>query len=164
MGLGRDQTHDPWICSQIRICSQTRYRLHYATTNLQQITISNFVVALRNQIRLCIACESFARYWALFFLQKKPGFQISLHNWKLFFLFLKQNICCEYSKEPSQWDGSFEHPKHMFELMVKKIIIILGLKYFLIWTNEKGYICRAKNKGTLVILQEIGFALQSKCQ
>ena len=29
------------------------------------------------------------------------------------FLFLNQNIFCGYSKEPSQWDGSFEHPKHM---------------------------------------------------
>ena len=25
-------------------------------------------------------------------------------------------------KEPSQWDGSFEHPKHMFKLLDKKII------------------------------------------
>ena len=32
---------------------------------------------------------------------------------EFFFLFLNQNICCGYSKEPSQWDGSFEHPKHM---------------------------------------------------
>ena len=44
---------------------------------------------------------------------------------KLFSLFVIQNICCGYSKEPSQGDGSFEHPKHMFELMGKKIIEIL---------------------------------------
>ena len=30
-----------------------------------------------------------------------------------------------YSKESSQWDGSFEHPKLMFKLMGKKIITIL---------------------------------------
>ena len=30
---------------------------------------------------------------------------------KLYSLFLIQNICCGYSKEPSQRDGSFEHPK-----------------------------------------------------
>ena len=30
MGPDRDRTRDPWICSQIRICSQTRYRLRYA--------------------------------------------------------------------------------------------------------------------------------------
>ena len=41
---------------------------------------------------------------------------------KLFSLFLILNICCGYSKEPSHCDGSFEHPKHMFELMGKKII------------------------------------------
>ena len=27
---GRDRTRDPWICSQTRICSHTRYRLRYA--------------------------------------------------------------------------------------------------------------------------------------
>ena len=46
-----------------------------------------------------------------------PGLQIRVHIWKLFFLFLNQNICSGYSKEPSPWDGSFEHPKHMFQLM-----------------------------------------------
>ena len=30
MGPGNDRTHDPWICSQTRICSQARYRLHLA--------------------------------------------------------------------------------------------------------------------------------------
>ena len=30
MGLGRDRTLDPWICSQTRICFQTCYRLGYA--------------------------------------------------------------------------------------------------------------------------------------
>ena len=29
MGPGRDRTRDPWICSQIRICSQTSNRLRY---------------------------------------------------------------------------------------------------------------------------------------
>ena len=39
---------------------------------------------------------------------------------KLILLFLNQNICCGYSKEPSQLDGSFEHPKHVLKLMGKK--------------------------------------------
>ena len=30
MRPGWDRTRDPWIYSQTRICSQTRYRLHYA--------------------------------------------------------------------------------------------------------------------------------------
>ena len=29
MGLGWNRTRDPWICSQTRICCQTRYRLRY---------------------------------------------------------------------------------------------------------------------------------------
>ena len=56
-------------------------------------------------------------------------------------------MCCGYLKEPSQWDGSFEHPKHTFKLMDrsrmailqkhilklmdKKIINIFTLKIFL---------------------------------
>ena len=38
----------------------------------------------------------------------------------IFFFFLIQNICCGKSKEPSRFDCSFEHPKHMFKLMGKK--------------------------------------------
>ena len=29
MGPGRERTRDPCICSQVRICSLTRYRLRY---------------------------------------------------------------------------------------------------------------------------------------
>ena len=39
---------------------------------------------------------------------------------KLIFLFLNQNIFCGYSKEPSQWDGSFECHIHMLKLKDKK--------------------------------------------
>ena len=31
-------------------------------------------------------------------------------------------------------DGSFEHPKHMFKLMVKKIIVILCKLFLLNWS------------------------------
>ena len=44
---------------------------------------------------------------------------------KLIFLLLNQNLGCGYSKELSQWDGSFEHSKHTFKLMDKKISAIL---------------------------------------
>ena len=37
-----------------------------------------------------------------------------LQTEKIFSEFLIQNICCGYSKEPPQWNGSFEPPKHMF--------------------------------------------------
>ena len=46
----------------------------------------------------------------------------SMPTKKFIFLFLNQNICCGYSKEPSQGDASFEHPKHMLSLMGKKIL------------------------------------------
>ena len=34
MGLGRDRTRNPWICSQTRICCQTRYRLRYEARSI----------------------------------------------------------------------------------------------------------------------------------
>ena len=34
----------------------------------------------------------------------------------LILLFLNQNICCEYSKEPSQWDDSYKHPNTCADL------------------------------------------------
>ena len=52
-----------------------------------------------------------------------------VHNEKLIFLFLNQNICCGYSKELSQWDGTFEHQKHMLKLMDKKIFTTLRSKF-----------------------------------
>ena len=61
-----------------------------------------------------------------------PGLKLRVHNEKLIFLFLNQNICCGYSKELSQWEGSFEHPKHMLKLMGKKIFTILLLKILFI--------------------------------
>ena len=36
--------------------------------------------------------------------------------------FLNQNICFGYSKEPSQWDGSFKHRIIGFIWCVKNII------------------------------------------
>ena len=63
-----------------------------------------------------------------------PGLQIRVCIWKLFFLFLNPNICCGYLKEPSQWDGSFEHPKHMFKLKGEEINTIFGAQMILIWT------------------------------
>ena len=55
---------------------------------------------------------------------------------KLIFLVLNQNICCGYSNEPSHWDGSFEHPKHMFKLISKEINASLGAQTILNWTYD----------------------------
>ena len=47
-----------------------------------------------------------------------------MENTNLVFL-LNKNIWCGYSKEPSQYDGSFEQPKHMIQLTGKEIITTL---------------------------------------
>ena len=44
---------------------------------------------------------------------------------KIIFLTSQPKQMFRVLKEPPQWDGSFEHPKHMFKLMGKKIITIL---------------------------------------
>ena len=43
-------------------------------------------------------------------------------KWKIgtIFILISLNICCGCPKETSQWDGSFEHPLHMFWLRNKK--------------------------------------------
>ena len=43
----------------------------------------------------------------LFFADLQNG---RFSNINFIFIFQIQNICCGCSKEPSQWDGSFEHP------------------------------------------------------
>ena len=53
------------------------------------------------------------------------GLKLRVRNKDLIFLFLNQNIYCGYSKELSQCDSSFEHPKHMLKLMGKKIFTTL---------------------------------------
>ena len=70
--------------------------------------------------------------------------------WKIIFLFLNPNKFCGYSKELSQWDGSFEHPKHMFKLMGKEINAILGGQTILIWT----YVYYRPTSGNVNIFQK----------
>ena len=54
---------------------------------------------------------------------------ITASTWPLLnnyhFLFLNKNICCGCSKESSQGDGSFEHPKQKLKLIDEKIFTIL---------------------------------------
>ena len=68
----------------------------------------------------------------------------TLRTQTIMLLFPNQNICCGYSKEPSQWYGSFEHSKHMLKWMGKKIFKILRSK-----------LCLSKRVNfTLAIFQE----------
>ena len=39
-------------------------------------------------------------------------------------------LCCWYSEELSQRDGSFEHPKHLLKLMDKTIFTIFKLRIY----------------------------------
>ena len=48
------------------------------------------------------------------------GLSIRVHNKKTNQFFLKLNLGCGYSKEKSQWDGSFEYPKHILNRWVEK--------------------------------------------
>ena len=41
------------------------------------------------------------------------------------FLTINLNMRFEFSKEPSQRDGSFEYPQHMFWLRNKKIVFLI---------------------------------------
>ena len=59
------------------------------------------------------------------------GSSARMCNKILFFLFLNQYIYRGYSKESSQWDDSFEHPKHMLKLMGKKMLSILCINFCL---------------------------------
>ena len=63
------------------------------------------------------------------------------------FSYYSSKIGFGYSKELSQWDSSFEHPKHMFKLMVKEINAIIGTQTIHIWT----YVVLTK-KWTLTII------------
>ena len=63
------------------------------------------------------------------FRKKSPQVQKSeLFMSKLMNIFLSFSLIISFgcSKEPSQWDGSFEYPQHMFGLRMKKIIFLIS--------------------------------------
>ena len=84
----------------------------------------------RNSFHMILITKSNTKLFSHTILSTKtpPGLKLRVLNENLIFLFLNQNICCGYSKEPSQWDSSFEHPKHMLKSMGKKIFTILHWK------------------------------------
>ena len=40
--------------------------------------------------------------------------QLKKVNSSIIFFVSYKRICCEYLKEPSQWDGSFKYSEHIF--------------------------------------------------
>ena len=83
-----------------------------------QNKISTIVDILTFTSRIKIQHENFKAHNGfiyLYFSFYMCVYQLRVCNENLIFLFLNQNICCGYSKEPSQWEGSFERPKHMLK-------------------------------------------------
>ena len=59
MGPGRDQTCDPWICSQTRICYQTRYRDPiYVEVDMEWFWIENTIQLLTIETLDMMWCRS----------------------------------------------------------------------------------------------------------
>ena len=72
---------------------------------------------------LCVFCEFFfITASGKKNLVKNRHLVKSLQQKKMILLFLNQNICCGYSKEPSRRDSSFEHQKHMLKMIYYTII------------------------------------------
>ena len=123
----RPPCSDFYKCSQVRLKpleEDTFQSLSLSQTESRTDPTEDFSV-LNNAIDLGFTLIILWQVWKLIILTLTPGLQIRMRIGKLFSLFLIQNICCWYSKEPSQWDISFEHLKHMFKLTGKKIIKIL---------------------------------------
>ena len=58
-----------------------------------------------------------------------------------------QNMCFVSSKEPSHWDSSFKHPKHMFWLRISVVVQIISpisdkneLKMPINWLSKNRYL------------------------
>ena len=79
---------------QSRIFNVTNMSFNNIRENITLTKISEFTVNMHS----CVDTSMLVPY------SNRPstGLQIRVGNWKLFFLFLDQNICCGYSKEPSQ--------------------------------------------------------------
>ena len=54
MGPDRDRTRDPWICSQTRICCQTRYRLRYAARRKIKKKVHSVLPILYGNVQGCV--------------------------------------------------------------------------------------------------------------
>ena len=93
------------------------------------------------------------------------GLKLRVRNENLIFLFLSQNICCGYSKEPSQLDGSFENPKHMLKLMGKKIFTILRRDFCLskpvVFMSCSSCYCLSRERWCLINVKIVVFSFLS---
>ena len=123
------------LWSNARLLGQRSYLLPYITNGCtgSQSTLYFHIRHLKNRyfqrLFLCAVLWSYM-----------SGLQIRVRIGKICF-FLILNIWCGYSKEPSQWDGSFEHQKPMLKLIGYKIITILSSFNFLNWITFEVWSC-----------------------
>ena len=132
---------------------------------------------LRSLDTRCIAIYIAIRVLHIAICFCTPSPQIRVLKWKLFFFFLNQYIFCGYSKESSRWDGTFEHPKHMFKLLRKLFLLnwtyvtsftvcsgdvkntiysVLARLYFLcIWVNDTLFCSMTQFKIVLWVIRPI---------
>ena len=79
MGPGRDRNRDPWICSQTRICCQTRYRLRYAArycaplciTSLMSHVMKKMLCTIQNKSPIFIVEVHFCHYCRCYYLSHR---------------------------------------------------------------------------------------------
>ena len=72
----------------------------------------------------------------------------------IIFLPINLNICFGCSKEPSQWDGSFEYPQHMFCLRNKKI----NFQIWCLW-GEFDYFLHLASKETISLSAALSWSI-----
>ena len=67
-----------------------------------------------------------------------PGPQIRVRNWKLFYFYYFSTKTYVVGTQKNRLNETvlFEHPKHMFKQMDKKIITILRWNFLFNWTYE----------------------------
>ena len=131
----------------------------------QSVDICNFIAVIVLKYRGILSLDCLLNKWkvpkfqwltTVFHVQQQQsGHQIRVRNQKLFFLFLIQNLCCGCSKEPSYWNGSFEHPKQMLKQRDKKIFTNLRWNVSPIWTY-------AAAKRTMIPLSDRSFSHAAK--
>ena len=79
----------------------------------------------------------YKKIYKIYIGQDKQNFECKNVN---IFLSSNLNICFGCSKEPSQWDGSFEYPQHMFWLINKKIYFMhLKINHALLSSGQSWY-------------------------
>ena len=125
VNLSLFKMHDFWLSPRQADNQLTRKSLlHMQTLGYRRKWRPKYVITSFICLCWCFTSRSIIfSHVKLFFSVSGP--QIRVCNRKLSFLFLNQNICCGYTKKTSRWDSSFEHPKHMFKLIDKKIIAFL---------------------------------------